>query len=150
MEIPEGSIFYTPEQQEEYRKRKQLEEERRIKASMLAMQKDELGRFYFASTENYFSGISPATLARLVYLCTYLRYDSGLLYSTKRTPMRESDLTEVLGLSRNTVTAFVNEASTFFHVLDDGKLSIDPDVFYKGSLPKVKHTSFQRTKQEPV
>lgn len=150
MEVPEGSICLTPEQQEAYEERRKLEEERRMKAAMLAMQNDDLGRFYFVSTEREYDCISPATLARLIYLCTFLRYDSGVLYLTRRTPMRERDLTEVLSLSKNTITAFLKEASEYISVLDDGRLNIETDAFCKGALPKGKHNSFQKVYVDTV
>ena len=50
VEVPEGTIFYTPEQQAEYRERKRIEDERRMKEAMLAMQNDALGYYYFATT----------------------------------------------------------------------------------------------------
>lgn len=150
LEVPEGSICYTPEQQEAYKERKQLEEERRMKAAMLAMQSNDLGHFYFVSTEREYDYISPATFARLIYLCTYLRYDSSVLYLTKRTPMYEDDLAMVLDLSKNTVKSFLNEASAYLSVLEDRRLSIETDAFYKGALPKEQHSSFQKVYVDTV
>lgn len=150
VEVPEGTIFYTPEQQAEYRERKRREDEKRMKEAMLAMQNNALGYYFFATTERDFDGITPTTLARLIYLCTYLRYDSGYLYLTRRTPMRERDLLEVLKLSRNTVAAFVREASAFLTVLEDGRLSVDTDAFHRGALLKGKHDCFQRVYIETV
>lgn len=150
MEVPEGTICYTPEQQDAYKKRKQLEEERHMKAAMLAMQNNDLGRFYFVSTEREFDGISPSTLARLIYLCTFLRYGESVLYLTRRTPMYERDLTEVLRLSRNTITAFLNEASKYLFVLDDGRLCVEANTFCKGALHKGKHNSFQKVYVDTV
>lgn len=144
IEVPVGTISYTPEQQEKYKARKQAEFGRNLKAAMLAMQRDELGYYYYTSTERNFDGMTPATLARLIYLCTYLQYDSDYLYMTKRTPMREGDLSKVLNLSRNTVAAFINEANAYLSVLDDRRLSVDTGAFRRGTLPKGKHGCFQR------
>lgn len=142
IEVVAGTIYYTPEQQAAYRERQKKEKEHRLKQDMIKMQKDDLGHYYFALVLDY--GLSPATLARLIFLCTFLRYDCDTLYLTQRTKMFVKDLYELLGLSRNTVSSFIKEASPYLYILDDDTIHINNDFFLRGALPKETHSSFLR------
>ena len=140
---PQGSKCYTPEQQAAYQQRKEQEEKQRLLDAVKAMQLSELGHFYFASTEKEYD-LLPATLARLIYLCTFLRFDSETLYITQRKEMQMKDLPGVLGLSRNTVNGFLKDASSYLRVSETGDLCVNTDFFRRGALPKGEHVGFQR------
>lgn len=128
--LPSGSIAYTPQQQEEYKKRKLLEQEKVIRRQI----KNELGNFYFAYSEKRYSDISPQTMVRLVYIATYLRYVTNQLFLSERTPLNKAGLFEIMNLSRKTFYRFWDEVKDVYLFEDEnGVLSLSDD-FYRGDL----------------
>lgn len=105
--IPVGSIIYTPADQKSYKKRKQKEQHQYYQRKANAL----LGAFYFANKNDVFNGLSPATVARLFYLCSFARYDCNQLMRNKSTPIYRKDLPELLHLSPAAVKQFVDDVS---------------------------------------
>lgn len=123
MPIPYGSIIYTPEQQEAYKKRKKQQ-------NSLA----RLGKFFFLDTQNGFKSIKPASAARVVYLCTFLKYGTNDLYRTRRKQMKKEDLPKVLGISESTARRFFEEVSPRYIQVDGvGHLHLDKQMFLYGA-----------------
>ena len=81
--IPLGSKTYTPQQQRAYKERKAN------KAKRYAMKSSnkELGSFNFVSVDNGFNDLKAATVARLIYLTTFSRQGSSVLYKRANTPI---------------------------------------------------------------
>lgn len=127
--LPVGSIVYTPEQREAYKRRKEIE---RLKAQRIEQDSD-LGYFYFLRKDHEMGKISADTLGRLIYLLTYLDYDGSLMLS-QREPMKKSDLGNVMGLSRSTVWRFWQEINGRYIVETDGVLKLSNNDVIRGKL----------------
>ena len=146
MVVPAGSYVKTPEDQEADRKRnegliRRLEQDDRRR--QLNKELEELGKYFFVSNED-FSSLSDAAVARLVFLATYLPLDSKQLYKTERTPLIVKDLPDLMKLSRTTVREFLKEASAYIQADKDGFLYMIADTFMRGTLPKERYTTMQR------
>lgn len=128
----QGSLHLTPEQL----KRKEQQKE-------YFRKKDHSSNFLFISKESRFKGIAPATIARLIYLSTFLYFGTDCLYVTERTPMRVSDLPHILRISKATAYRFLGEVPEEYLWCDDiGNLHLLKDVFTLGRLSK-------KQKEEP-
>lgn len=145
--VPIGTRFILPEEQEANRERKkrQAESQKRRDTSR------ELGDFYFVKSGQEFPDLSPQTLARLVFLETYVGYADksdkkrNRLMLTQKTPMRRENLKKVLGLSKTKVCEFWNEVSPAYITEDvDGYLRSNADVFVRGTLKRREYTAYQR------
>lgn len=129
--VPVGTIFYTPEQQEAIADRKAKQREFFDRKAIL----DSLGQFSFVCATQGFEDVSPETAARLVYLSTFLKWNDGALLFTQRSKMSRDNLPEVLGLSRQTVSRFLDEVSPNYIALDDERhLYMNPKLFYRGKI----------------
>lgn len=144
---PEGSHVLTPEDQQRNRERKEQREQnqRRRNAS------NEFGDFYFIKGEQEFPELSPQTLARLIYLETYIGYANqtnksrNKLMKTQKTQMRREDLPEVLKVSRSLADEFWNEVSPKYVTADDeGLLYSNSEVFIRGALKRKEYTAYQK------
>lgn len=144
---PEGSHVLTPEDQQRNRERKEQREQnqRRKNAS------NEFGDFYFMRSEQEFPELSPQTLARLIYLETYIAYadktakHKNKLMKTRKTQMRREDLPEVLKVSRSLADEFWNEVSPKYVTADEeGLLYSNSEVFIRGTLKKKEFTAYQK------
>lgn len=133
MPVVYGSIVYTPEQQEAYEKRKK----RKDRKDRLA----RLGKFFFLDTQNGFKSIKPATAARVVYLGTFLKYETNDLYRTRNAQMKKEDLPKILGVSETTAFRFLKEVSPqYVQVDDDGCLHLNDRTFWLGEMDE-RHTA---------
>lgn len=145
--LPVGTRFILPEELEAIRERKKRQagsQERRDTSR-------KLGDFYFVKGEQEFPDLSPQTLARLVYLETYIGYADktdkkrNKLMKTQKTQMRREDLPEVLGLSDTAVYEFVREVSPAYIMEDDaGFLYSNAEIFVRGALKRREYTSYQK------
>lgn len=129
--VPVGTVSYTPEQQKALHDRKaQRKEFLNCKAVL-----DSLGRFSFLHTMQGFEDVSPETAARLVYLSTFLKWEDEALFITQRRKMNRDSLPEILGLSRQTVSRFLDEVSPHYITLDDEKnIHMNQSLFYRGKI----------------
>lgn len=145
--VPVGTRFILPEEQEANRERKKRQEESQKRRDTSR----ELGDFYFVKGEQEFPGLSPQTLARLVFLETYAGYTDksdrkrNRLMLTQKTPMKRENLQKILGLSKTKVCEFWNEVSPAYIMEDaDGYLYSNADVFVRGALKRREYTAYQR------
>lgn len=145
MIVPEGSQLITPEQQRRNRERRERQKIRRSEEAITAV----LGKFYLLAVDTDFSNLSPATVARLVYLATYLRYGTNSLYWTKRTPITRRMLPEVLGVSEDTAGRFMKEAEGYISADENGCIHMDRLAFVRGRLP-AEHAGYQKLRIEAV
>lgn len=136
-----GSITYTPEQQEAYKKRKESEAKKAIQKAS----NKPLGRYYFANSEQRYKDLSPQTMARLIYLGTYLPYNSNVLEHKKGVPMRKGDVEKVMKLSVTTFFHFWHEVlGTYLFENEDGYVCFN-DVFKRGNITKGRnHIEYQK------
>lgn len=142
-----GSLIFTPEQQEAYKKRKAREEKEAIRRT----NNKGLGRYYFVNSENRYKDISPQTMARLTYLGTFLKYNSNILCNRNGLPMNKGDIESIMRLSKATFYRFWNEAfGQYLSEDSSGHICLVND-FKRGTIKKVKtHTAYQKIYIEAV
>lgn len=143
VEVPVGSRIYTPEEQEAYRKHKELEQKKSYRRTANA----DLGKnFYFVPAEQDFGDISPQTATRLIYLATYAEFETGKLMRTRRKPMKKTDLPQLLNISESSVKSFWREASPeYIHTDDNGFIIVNTEIFQRGYLKRCsKGTEYQK------
>ena len=138
--VPVGSIFYTPEQQRDYRERNKAKEEKQ----MYRKHADALGNYFFISADSSINTIKPETLTRLIYLCTYGEYNTERLRKTQRTIMKKSDLPVVLNVSESTALRFFNDAQNYITENKNGELILCRTLFKKGTLSKQEYIPYQK------
>lgn len=127
IEVPAGTIWYTPEQQRAYKERQQAEAENRL-------HRKPSGQFTFMSAREPMNDLTPKTLARLVYLSTYLKYDDCYLYY-KSHRMDRGELEKILGLSPSSATKFLSSVMGKYIFIDDAKhYTMDAEYFRRGAL----------------
>ena len=133
--VPLGTVFFTPEDQAEYAERKAQKQETKKR-------RDKAGHYYFASRDGNYSELSSATMARLIYLATYMGYD-GTLMITERKPMKRKDLQSVMGLSTKPVYDFWNAVKQRYTFEGEGKtLHMNKDYFHRGKINRA--TAYQQ------
>ena len=122
-EVPAGSIIYTPQQQEEWKNRKEHEAKARL-------QRSDKDSFYFTINKNRCDLIKPQTLARLFFLATYLQPRKQVLYLRERTKMGKADMQELLRLRKVAFYDFWNEANgLYISENQDGEIIMGNDFF---------------------
>lgn len=130
-----GSITYTPEQQKAYKERKEQEAEKRLRQEELKHRRNDTPKFCFVTAEEQENSPRPATMARLVYLATFLDYE-GYLKINLHKKMKRSDLESVLQLKKSETYKFWNEVKgTYVFVDKNGYLCMCSDFSCKGKLP---------------
>ena len=131
--IPKGSIIYTPVQQEAYRRKMKNRQESYFRRK----NNEPLGNFFFIPLEECFNDISPETVTRLIYLNTFTKYNSSQLMLTQRTPMKVTDLTFVLNVSKSTVIRFLEEACPYYLTIQgDNLIFTNREIFKKGCFKR--------------
>ena len=140
--MPAGSYITTPEYSAASRERRR----QRQHFFDLTNAKNKLGKFYFLATNNGMEQLNPATAMRLIYLGSYLRYDTDSLYITQRKPMKIPDLQKVMGLSDATIRRFLDEViPTYLFTDKNGNLHLNSSIFRRGPLPENgEQGSFQK------
>ena len=120
--VPVGTVSYTPEQQKAIHDRKEQQKGFLDRKAIM----DSFGRFSFLHT---------AQGLEVVYLSTFLKWEDGALLITQRSKMSRDSLQEVLGLSRQTVSRFLDEVNPNYITLDDvSNLYMNPKLFYRGKI----------------
>lgn len=130
------------EEREVYKRRAEQTKEHK---EYVVAQKDVCGDFYwtlFDSKEEYYPNVSDSMLAKIVYLITYMDYDSNLLVvqdspTSPKRPMLKKDVAKVIRLHRCKFSRFWDEllATGIITEESDGKLRVC-SLFCKGSLTK--------------
>ena len=146
MDVPVGSTIVSEKQREA--QRKYFDEQQRRAAQAEALK--GLGKFCFVSSSYAIDDISPASAARLIFLGTYVPRGGGILMNTKHKPLFEKDLPSVMGLSRQTVSAFLQESKKYITVKEDGTLFLDDEIFVHGTIKEKRTKDFQRIYIENV
>lgn len=129
--FPEGTKFLTPQQQEDLRRLKEKERRRFFAKTAKGV------KFYFVSRGGELKGMSPETVARLIYLISYIRLEENKtkenLLMWKRRPMKREDLPTVLSVSPATVTKFWSEVyPEYINENVEGLLFNNSDLFIRG------------------
>lgn len=94
---------------------------------------------YFVPLEVNFSNIINPTVARLVYLATYINKDNYIAFDNGRIMTRQN-IQEVLKLDNRTFVRFLKEARTNNYLLEDNVgFRLPLDKFGKGTITKEKN-----------
>ena len=127
-----GSRVLTHEQQKVIENKKKSAERRYWRRQ----QNDELaGRkgFYFIPNNTDFEGLSPSNVTRLIFLNTFLDYETGLLLESGKA-IKRKDLQRLLKLSRPTVNDFWDEVSPYYlSQTADGALTTNAEILTRQS-----------------
>ena len=127
---PIGSILYTPEQQEMYKRKKEID---RIKETKRRNTK-ELGGFYFILADNPFPDLAPETITKLIMLCSYLNFENKFMF-TERTPMKKADIQRILQLSRSATYKFLQEVFPKYIIEEDDVLRLkNTEIILRGKI----------------
>ena len=106
---------------------------------------NQLGKFNFLSIDANFSALAPANVARLIYLSTYLPFNDSYLRFKSTRQLSSRNLPEVLGISKSQANRFLEDASHYVTVDNDGYLALDNNAFIFGSLKQnTNSTAFQK------
>lgn len=140
-QLLEGSLVLTPEDQE----RQQKEKERIREAAKMRSEKElnrhrnRNERFYFVAADNSLD-LQPIDAARLIFLSTYVGYDSDQLFSGyKDRRMKKSDLPKILEVSPDTSERFWKAVSPMYITEDpEGYLHVNKDWICRGRLKEFK------------
>lgn len=134
--VPIGTITRSPYQQKATQEWLKSKQRRAEKLRYMQLAKSELGGFYFVLTENVFDDIKPETATKLIMLCTYLDYSNRLM-KTRKTPMKKSDIQQILKLSRSATYQFWNEVLDKYIKESNGTLYIaDKAKIFRHSIPQ--------------
>lgn len=94
---------------------------------------------YYVPLEANFSNIINPTVARLVYLATYINKDNYIAFDNGRIMTRQN-IQEVLKLDNRTFMRFLKEARANNYLLeDDAGFRLPLDKFGKGTMTKDKN-----------
>lgn len=131
--VPEGSFIVTPQQQEDYKerkaiaeKKKQIEEFRKVNG---------YNKYVFVRSSGEHLQLKPKTIARLIYLSTFIKYDSNIIMKTQKTPFKFSELPELLKISKSTFKRFWKEVEhIFLSRTKDGVVFNNSGYFIRGKI----------------
>lgn len=137
------------EERESYRRK--VEQTAELRESVEA-QKELCGDFYwtlFDVREEYYPEVSDSLLAKIVYLITYMDYETNLLViqdssTSPKRPMLKKDVAQIIRLHRCKFSRFWDEllATRIVSEEPDGKLRVSP-LFCKGSLTRKNKTAIK-------
>lgn len=142
--VPKGSLIYTPEDQGQYRLRVQREAEAAAKKAERKLRRKAGDKYYFVLSDFGGDELQPATKARLIFLATFIEYDTGRLMRTQRTPIRWKDLPEVMGISQSEVYRFRKEVAGSYITDRDGVLFAKDTVFFRGKFAQDREGRYQQ------
>lgn len=138
--VPVGSKVMTPEDQERRQKFFDLKAERELRKRANA----PLGYFLFMSGAG-FDEISSASVARLIMLSTYCKYNDALIVGRNK-PMTRAEAQQILGLEYTAFSKFIKEVVPRFLVEKDGALYLaDHQTFFRGKRDKGNHGQYWKT-----
>ena len=131
--LPIGSKTYTPQQQRAYKDHKLNEAKRRA----MKYSNKELGSFNFVSVDNGFNDLKAATVARLIYLTTFSRQCSSVLFKRTNAPIQYNDLSKLMDCSAKTIERFWAEVSPkYIFSNSDNNIEINTDIIRRDKLFK--------------
>ena len=140
-QLLEGSLVLTPEDQELQRKEKERRRNAATKRSEkeLNRHRDRNERFYFVASDNRLK-LQPIDAARLIFLSTYVGYDSDQLFAGyKNKQMKKTDLPKILEVSRDTAERFWKQVSPEYLTEDpEGYLHVNKEWICRGRLKEYK------------
>lgn len=138
--VPPGSRILTPDDQARYYAKKEKET---AEAETHFYKKGR--KFFFAARDKDFHDIDAATMARLVYLGTFLGFDGTLKCYHTANPITRRDLPDILQLTKGPASQFWTAVKgTYIHEEENGQLSLSPDFFRRGTIRNDGGRSYQQ------
>lgn len=139
--FPVGSRIETPKQQQ---RNKELRERQKQQEIRKMLYRNNNPKFTFIQAEHHYKDINPENVGRLMFLSTYLGYDSNVLLMTQKTELHKKDLPNLMNLSNTTFLRFWNDVNGKYLTENaDGYVCITNDFFARGRLTKI-HTEWQK------
>ncbi len=142
-EIEEGSSIITPAERERRRSKREQRIDRKTPSGV---------HYVFSrSAQGSYDPLPPATMAKLVYLSTFLNYEGKLVHGI--TPIRRRELAGILGISPTSVYYFWRDVNPLYvyeqadESIQDQKdevLFMNPEYFYRGNLDRKHFTPYQK------
>ena len=139
-EVKDGKyVFVTDttniETDAERERKKKFAEQKARREEMERYSHKNPNKFVFTLvTDNGFETLKPESLARLIYLASFVKWGSNILMATNKTPMRKAMLPNVLGLSRKSVDRLLAELKDFIAINADGTVLLKGNYFIRGQL----------------
>lgn len=140
--VPANTSLMGEEEREGFRRRAEQTQEHK---EYVVAQNEVCGDFYwtlFDSKEEYYPEVSDSMLAKIVYLITYMDYETNLLVmqdspTSPKRPMLKKDVSKIIRLHRCKFSRFWDDllATGIIVEEDDGKLRVC-SRFCKGKLAK--------------
>ena len=143
--IERGSRIVTPSEQQAIHRKREKENEEALTKYLKKKAEKPLGDYFFALADNKadYLSLKPATLARLIYLSTYIKYNSDYLKIDK------NDLQKSMGLKKNTFYEFLKEVSGNYLIFEDEQIKLNPPcLFRRGKFSKQSTEERERRYQK--
>lgn len=138
--VPVGSKVITPEDQERRQNYFNLQAEREMRKRANA----PLGHFLFMSGAG-FNEISSASVARLIMLSTYCKFNDSLMVGRNK-PMTRVEAQQILNLEYTSFNKFMKEVVPRFLVERDGALFLaNHQTFFRGKKDRKNHDQYWKT-----
>ena len=103
----------------------------------------------YAPINKLFPNLTNAEIARLVYLATYLDFDSDFLMKnvTKKTKLTVEDLPKTLNICKRSVDYLISKLSSLDIIkIENNNIKINKEIFSKGSID-YKHLKTESNKE---
>lgn len=136
IKIQPGATIYTAEEKENF---KRIMENKSLMEQIQIDSHNHGGFTFLRTADNTIEKLKPETIGRLVYLSTYLDFDSQQLMIRPNRPMKKKDLQYFLGLGETKVRHFCDECiENGFLIIDENKFLYLNDIFFKGKTSDKK------------
>lgn len=136
-EVVEDAKVLTKEQQEVIKSKRERNENKYFQKEYF---KKEYGDFYWLFYNIHtklFSDLSGASITRIIYLATYIDYNSGKLLKDDRKPINNSNILELLKISERQYYRFKKEVvDAGILKIVDNEFYLNTNIFQKGKLDK--------------
>lgn len=92
--------------------------------------------FYLFSKYKVLDNLKPQNAIRLMYLATYMEYDTNCLQDDDLRKLKKEDISEIMGLGKTAFSSFYKEVTQKKYLIacDDGRYKLNPKFFHKGQM----------------
>lgn len=150
--VPYGTTILTPQDKANIQAQREREAYINYHNTKRAQQLKHTGHFYFVQKDYNFDDIRPETLARLLYLVSYMSADGdGTLKTTQRKYIHRDALDDVLGLSHRVVLSFISEVKDKYITNDNtGLIKLTDNCSKLFRCGSIKGDSYTRIYRECI
>lgn len=133
-EVVEGVTILTTD--DKLRIRQAIESKRKKEINWITSGEENF-IFHLFSDMKYFEDLSPQSIVRLIYLATYIDYNTNIICFDNKKPMKKSDIKIVMLLTNTICGEFFNELISKDYLIQDGDIfKITNKYFCKGKVNK--------------